>query len=80
MNGFAIWPQSAAKGIAEEILRLDIDALAFTAGSEEENKSDKFAEGELAIAGKILRQSLVMVTNSLGDKVQKRWDDMGKLA
>lgn len=80
MYGFAIGPQSVAKGIIEEMTRLDVNSLAFTAGDEGESKGDELGERELAIAGKILWQPLVMVINFLGDKVQKRWDDMGQLA
>ena len=80
MYGFGIGPQSAAKGISEEIPRLDVNSLAFSAGSEGENEGNELGERKLAIAGKILWQSLVVVINFFGDKVQKRWGDLGQLA
>ena len=80
MYGFGIGPQPAAKGIIEEITRLDVNTLAFSAGGEGENKGDELGERKLAIAGKILWEPFVMVINFFGDKLQKRWDDIGQLA
>lgn len=80
MYGFRIGPQSVAKGIIEEIARLDVNPLAFSTGSEGENEGKELGERQLAIAGKILWQQLVMVINVFRDNGQKRWDDLGQLA
>lgn len=75
--GFGIGPQSAAKGIGEEIPRFDVNSLAFPAGSEGENEGGELGERKLTITGKILREPLIAGINFFGDKVQERWDDIG---
>jgi hypothetical protein len=67
--GFAGGPQSVEKRIIKEMTRIDINSIAFTAGGEGENKGNEFGERELAIAGEILWQPLVMVFNFIGDKI-----------
>lgn len=80
MHGFGIGPQSAAKGIIEEIPRLDVNSLALPAGGEGENEGDELGERELSVAGKILLRLLELRINVFGYEIEKRCEGGAQLA
>jgi hypothetical protein len=52
MNGFRFGPQATAAGMAKKCTGFTVDALAFTAGSQREQKDEEDGKRQFALTNK----------------------------
>jgi hypothetical protein len=58
VNRFGLGPQAAAPGMAKKRTGFAVNALALTAGGQEQQKQKEFGTRELAVATKDLRRGV----------------------